>query len=139
MTVNQTCSTFCSSCFHVIGVYLLSQSASRKHNHKNKAHKPLRTSYLSPKMCLPCLIIIKSCYFDIRMDKPFPCSRCVICVSGSVLLISTFYVRKGSWAFFLITHKSTRSENPMPWLMVACAYQREGQPYKTENELTKDR
>ena len=80
---------------HVIGVCLPSQSASKKHN--QKAHTPLRTSpWISPKMCLPCLIIIQSCYFDYRINKPFTCSRCVICVSCSVHLISTYYVRKGS-------------------------------------------
>ena len=36
------------------------------------------------------------------------------CISCSVHLISTYYVRKGSLAF--VTHKSTRSENPITWL-----------------------
>ena len=62
---------------------------------KKKTHKPLRTSWISRKMCPPRLIIIQSCYFDYRIDKPFTCSRCVICVSCSVHLISTYYVRKG--------------------------------------------
>ena len=48
-----------------------------------------------------CLTIIKSCYFDCTINKPFTCSRCVICVSCSVHVISTYYVRKGSWAFYL--------------------------------------
>ena len=48
-----------------------------------------------------CLTIIKSCYFDCTINKPFTCSRCVICVSCSVHVISTWYVRKGSWAFYL--------------------------------------
>ena len=51
------------------------------------------------KMCLPCLIIIRSCYFDYRLNKPFTYSRCVICVSCSVHLISAYYVHKGPWAF----------------------------------------
>ena len=34
-------------------------------------------------MRLPCLIIIQSCYFDYTINKPFTCSRCVICVSCS--------------------------------------------------------
>ena len=50
--------------------------------------------------CLPCLIIIRCCYFDYRINKPFTCSCCVICVSCSVHVISTFYERKGSLAFF---------------------------------------
>ena len=37
-----------------------------------------------PKICLRRLIIVKSCYCDYRMNKPFACSRCVICVSCSV-------------------------------------------------------
>ena len=31
-----------------------------------------------PKMCPPCLIIIQSCYFDYRIDRPFTWSLCVI-------------------------------------------------------------
>ena len=46
-----------------------------------------------------CLIIIHSCYFDYRIDKPFTASRCVICISCSPHLSSTYYVRKGAWAF----------------------------------------
>ena len=60
---------------------------------KIKAHIPLRTSW----MCRPSgLILIQSCYFDSRINKPFTCSRCVICVSCSVHVISTFHARKGS-------------------------------------------
>ena len=29
--------------------------------------------------CLSCLIIIQYCYFDYRINKPFACSRCLIC------------------------------------------------------------
>ena len=52
---------------------------------RKKAHIyiPLRTSWISTKMCPPCLIIIQSCYFDYTINKPFTCSRCVICVSCS--------------------------------------------------------
>ena len=73
---------------------------------KEKAHKPLRTSCISPK-CLPCLIIIQSCYFD-RINKPFACSRYVICVSCSVHVTSTYYmyVCKGS-CFFYINYPQT--------------------------------
>ena len=67
----------------------------------------------SKKMCLPCLLIEQSYYFDYRINKPFVCSRCVICVSCSVRVISTYYARKGF--FILITHKSTRLENPITW------------------------
>ena len=43
---------------------LPSQSASEKHN---QAHNPLRTLW----MCRPCLMIIKSSYFDYQINKPF--------------------------------------------------------------------
>ena len=39
------------------------------------------------KKCLPCLIITQSCYFDYRINKPFACFRCVICISCSVHVI----------------------------------------------------
>ena len=52
------------------------------------------------KKCVCHLIIRKSCHFDFRINKPFACSRCVICVSCSVHVISTYYAHKGSWAFF---------------------------------------
>ena len=51
-------------------------STQKAHQEKN-AHKPLRTSWISLKMCLPCLIIRKSCYFDDRINKPFTCSPCL--------------------------------------------------------------
>ena len=65
---------------------------NKYNNYNNKAHKPLRTSW----MCWSCLIIIKSCYYDYRINKPFTCSRYLICVLRSVHQIST--------------HKSTRSK-----------------------------
>ena len=34
-----------------------------------------------PQVCLPCLIIIQSCYCDYRINKTFVCSRPLICVS----------------------------------------------------------
>ena len=48
-----------------------------------------------------------------RINKPFACSRCVICVSRSVHVISTYYARKVLWTF-LITHKSMTSNEA--WL-----------------------
>ena len=47
---------------------------------------------------LPCLMIIKSCYFDCRIIQSFTCSRCVICILCSVHLI-LMYMCKGSRAF----------------------------------------
>ena len=35
------------------------------------------------------------------INKHFTCSRCVICVSCSVHVISMYYERKVSWAFYL--------------------------------------
>ena len=65
-------------------------------NHKTFAH----LVYFS-KMCLPCLIIIQSC-FDYRINKLFICSRCVLCISFSVHLILVYYTHKGSCFFFIL-------------------------------------
>ena len=43
----------------------------RKAQSRKKAHKPLRTSWISQKMCPPCLIIIQSCYCDYRINETF--------------------------------------------------------------------
>ena len=45
--------------------HLLSQSAPRKPNQERKSHKPLRTPWISQRICQPCL----SCYFDYRINK----------------------------------------------------------------------
>ena len=83
-----------------------SQSASEKHDQERKAHMPLRPSWISfkklKKMCLPCLLILQSCYFDYRTNTSFACSRCVICLSCDL-----DELRAES------THKSTRPENPI--------------------------
>ena len=73
--------------------------STSKAKSRKKAHKPLHTSWISPKMYLPCLIIIESCYFDSRINKPFVYSHYMICISCTVHLIWTYYVCKGSWAF----------------------------------------
>ena len=87
-------------CLCVIGVGPLSQSASEKHNQETKKPTYLCAPREFPqKICLLCLIIIQSCYCDYQINKTFACSRSLICVSCSVHLISTYYVRKGSWAF----------------------------------------
>ena len=86
-----------------------SQFTSEKHNQEKEAHKPLCTSWISHKMCLPCLIIIQSCYCDCRIYKPFAYSCCVICISCSVHLISDHRL------FYLSCHKSTRSETLITW------------------------
>ena len=73
---------------------------TRKSQSRKQAHKSLRASWISQTKCRPRLIIVKSCYFDYIINKPFPCSRRVICVSCSLHVISTYHVRKGSWAFY---------------------------------------
>ena len=74
-----------------------SQSAPRKHNQENSPYTLVHL--LNSQMCRPCLIIIKSCYFDYRINKLLTCSRCSICISCSV--IPTYYVRWGLWPFYL--------------------------------------
>ena len=76
--------------FHVIGDCLPSQPASEKHNQDNKKPtNPNAPHAFLKQMCRPCL----------RKKQFFAYCRCVICFSYSVLLISTYYVHKGSWAF----------------------------------------
>ena len=58
-------SKFAWNLTHVIRVCLPSQSASEK----KKAHIPLRASWISPKMCLPFVIILHSCYFNLTKKK----------------------------------------------------------------------
>ena len=60
---------------------------------KKKAHKPnTHLTNFSNIVFLPCLIIIQSCYFDYKINKLFAS----LCISCSVHLILTYYVRKGS-------------------------------------------
>ena len=87
--------TFYFHCNHVVGVCLPSQSATRNHNQEKKPTNLCAPRKFIKKMCLPRLIIMH------RINKPFACSRCLICVSCSVQLISTYYVCKGSWTFYL--------------------------------------
>ena len=73
---------------HVIGVCLPSQSAPKKHIQEKR---PLsHTSF--PQNCLPCLIIVQSCYCDNRINKTFVYSCCVNCILCYVHLISSSYV-----------------------------------------------
>ena len=84
----------------MIWVCLPIQPEQKAQSRKKQPHKPLHSSWISQEMCLPCLITIQSCYFDNR-NKPFTRSRCMICVSCSVHMISTYYMSKGSQAFFI--------------------------------------
>ena len=86
--------------FHVTGVCLLSQSASERHSQEIKAHKPLRIWGISLKTCLPCLIIIQSCYFDCRIDKLSTSSGCLISVSFSIHVILPYYGAQRIVGFF---------------------------------------
>ena len=84
---------------------------------KKKPNKP-------PKLCLPCLIIISLVVLT-RINKPFICSRCVICVSWSRVFRDLFtWFRRTTCAknhgplFILIgTHKSTRLEDLITWFV----------------------
>ena len=77
----------------------------RKAQSRKKAHKPLRTSWISQKMCLPCLIIIHTARS--RCDLRFVlCSRDLDVLRAQRII----------GFFILITHKSARSENPITWL-----------------------
>ena len=80
--------------FHVIEVYLLSQSASEKHNQEKKPTSLCAPREFLKQICRPYLVIIKSCYFENRL-KPFAYSRCMVCVSCTGHVISAYYVRKG--------------------------------------------
>ena len=59
-------------------------------------------------MCPPCWIIIQSCYFDYKINKPYACSHGMICLPCSVHLRC---VQRIMGFFILITHKSMRLEN----------------------------
>ena len=92
----------------LISVYTtwLEFACSANQHPKSTIKKEKPTDLCAPReflkqMCQPCSAISKSCYFDYRINKLFTCSRCLICVSCSVQKISTYYVRKGSWTFYL--------------------------------------
>ena len=56
---------------NVIGVCSHSQSALEKDNREKKPTNLCTPGKFLKQMCLPHLIIIKSCYFDYRINKPF--------------------------------------------------------------------
>ena len=89
---------------------LPSQSASEKHNQEKKAHKPLGTSWISPKNCLPCLISKHS-----RSDYRINFSHALAGWSAFRALFTwdrrtCTTCAKDQGLFILITHKSPRSE-----------------------------
>ena len=96
--------------------HLPSQSAHKKTQSRQKAHthKLKNTNLWAPRELLKNMSamfdIIHSCSFHWRIDKSFPCSRCVIYVSCNVHLISTTTtVRKGSWTFLPLLRTNQRS------------------------------
>ena len=99
---------------HVIGVC---HSASETHNQQSSHHvigfsdlidlcvikikSPQTFAHIVnfSKTLLPCLIIMQSCYFDCRINKPFACSRCVISAFRALLTWSQRITR--AKAFYL--------------------------------------
>ena len=80
---------------------------------RKKAHKPLPTSWISPKTCLPSLIITQS--FDHRINVfSLRDMRFLLCS----LDLDVLRAQRSMGFFILITHKPTRSENPITWLFV---------------------
>ena len=83
----------------------------RKAQSRKKAHKPLRTSWVSQKKSV---CYVWKLYNFVRINKPLA-YRCLVCISCSVHVISTYYVRKGSWAFYLNYPQSNEVGNPITW------------------------
>ena len=81
---------------HVIGVCLSSQSAHENHNQEKKPTHLCAPREFLKKMCLPCLIITQSCYFHYRIN-----TLRVLSLRVLRFVFSTYYVRKGSWTFYL--------------------------------------
>ena len=73
---------------------------SKKHNQKQITYLCASGEFLKRMSCL----IINLVILIIEKKKLVTCSRCVICASCSVHVISTYYVRKGSWAFFKLNY-----------------------------------
>ena len=87
---------------------LLSQKISIKIKQTNKLIFAHLATFANK--CVSCLKIIKSCYLDYRVNKPFTSSRCSCPVH-----VIPYYVRKGWQAFYLITHKWMGPENAIIW------------------------
>ena len=87
----------------------LNQSLPSQPISTQKAKSRKESPQTFAKMCRPCLIITQSCYCDSRINKPFTCSRCLICVSSSVHVISTYYMPKGSWALSYLIDEIRKS------------------------------
>ena len=59
-------------------------STRRSSTIKNKMPTNFCVPREFPKMFRPCLVIIKSCYFDYRINKTLTCSCCLLCVFVTV-------------------------------------------------------
>ena len=98
-------------------------STRQKHNKKKEPTNLCAPPEFLKQMCLPCLIVIKSCYFHYRINKPFACSRCYLrSVLGSRDL-DVLRAQRIIGFFILITHKSTRSENAIACMVYISSYQ----------------
>ena len=116
---------------HVTGVCLLSQLAHEKHklSRKKKVHIPLRTTWISQKMCLPCLIIIKACVFLTIEWTNLSHVLTVWSVFRALLAWSrrTTYTKDHRLFYLDYTHKSMKSENLIwssqhrGWMIVGCS------------------
>ena len=78
-----------------------------------KAHIPLRTSREFLKKCVCHVRIIKR-YFGYKMDKPFARSSSLFVISSLDLVV--LRAQRIVDFLILITHKSTKSENPITWV-----------------------
>ena len=98
-----------SWCFdnnHVIGVFLLGQSASWKHDQEGK-DPYLCTLREFLKICPPCLIIIQSCHFDYRINNLSHTMAAWFAFRALFTWSRRITCAKDHRLFILITHKST--------------------------------
>ena len=79
---------------------------------KKSPHTFAHLVNFSKEMCLPSLIIIKSSYISYRINKPLACSRKEFGITWSG---RTTRAKDHRLFLIIITHKSTRSENPITW------------------------
>ena len=98
---------------------LFSANQHPKSTIEKKAQIPLWHTWNFSSMCLPCLIIKNSCYFDSRINKHFTCSRCMIRISCSVHVISMYYMSKGFLFHCNCPHISKGQKKTIVWLLGA--------------------
>ena len=99
---------------HVIGVCPPSQSESQNWAQpRNKRPHAFAHLVIATKMCLSWLIIIQSCSFDCRINKPFDTLTVWSAFLALFNYLDILRVQRIMGFYILITHKSTRSENPI--------------------------